>query len=176
MTKRFLGRNLDIWSSFRKKEEQLSLIVSHEVYAEYLRGFLIKATDTPVLDFWWHIVWVSKPELAALFAFGGGINATLSMRLTSGATLADLLVASMTCEPFSSTYLRAGIGGARNRDLSCCRRVDGVGYEICRSMKDVHNSICFMEVGVDKCRRGNSLKDSRWRTIILVCFFFISEV
>ena len=20
------------------------------------------ATDTPVLDFWWHLLWVSKPE------------------------------------------------------------------------------------------------------------------
>ena len=25
------------------------------------------ATDTSVLDFWWHILWVSKPEWAALF-------------------------------------------------------------------------------------------------------------
>ena len=24
------------------------------------------ATDTPVLDFWWHLLWVSKPEWAAL--------------------------------------------------------------------------------------------------------------
>ena len=31
-----------------------------------------------------------------------------------------LFVASMAAEPFSSTYLRAGIGGARTGDLSCC--------------------------------------------------------
>ena len=32
------------------------------------------ATDTPVLDFWWHFLWVSKPEWASLFALGGGIH------------------------------------------------------------------------------------------------------
>ena len=26
-----------------------------------------RATDTPILDIWWHLPWVSKPELAALF-------------------------------------------------------------------------------------------------------------
>ena len=26
------------------------------------------ATDTPVLDFWWRLLWVSKAERAALFA------------------------------------------------------------------------------------------------------------
>ena len=26
------------------------------------------ATNTPVLDFWWHLLWVSKPEWTALFA------------------------------------------------------------------------------------------------------------
>ena len=31
------------------------------------------ATDTPVLDFWWHLLWVSKPEWAALFTLGGGM-------------------------------------------------------------------------------------------------------
>ena len=29
-------------------------------------------TDTPVLDFWWRLLWVSKPEWAALFALGIG--------------------------------------------------------------------------------------------------------
>ena len=31
-----------------------------------------RATDTPVLDFWWRLPWVSKSEWAALFALGGG--------------------------------------------------------------------------------------------------------
>ena len=37
------------------------------------------------------------------------------------ATPAELLAASMAAEPFCSTYLRAGTGGARNQDLSCHR-------------------------------------------------------
>ena len=41
---------------------------------------------------------------------GRGLCVTHSLRLTSGVTPADLLVASMAAEPISSTYLRAGIG------------------------------------------------------------------
>ena len=37
------------------------------------------ATDTPVLDFWWRLLWVSKPEWAALSALGGGVRATHSV-------------------------------------------------------------------------------------------------
>ena len=42
----------------------------------------------PVLDFWWHLLWVSKPDCAALFAFGRGIcNVDLwSLRFISGTT------------------------------------------------------------------------------------------
>ena len=36
---------------------------------------------------------------------GGNVHVTHSLRLTSGARNADLLVASMAAEPFSSTYL-----------------------------------------------------------------------
>ena len=32
-----------------------------------------EAINTPVLDFWWCLLWVSKPEWAALFALGGGV-------------------------------------------------------------------------------------------------------
>ena len=42
---------------------------------------------------------------------------TLSLRLTSGVTLTDLLVTSMAAELISSTYLWAGIGGVWNWDL-----------------------------------------------------------
>ena len=47
------------------------------------------------------------------------ICVTCSLRFTSGVTPANLLVASMTAKPFSSTCLQAGIGGAQNQDLSC---------------------------------------------------------
>ena len=35
------------------------------------------ATDAPVLDFWWRLLWVSKPERAALFELSRGICVTL---------------------------------------------------------------------------------------------------
>ena len=76
-------------------------------------------TDIPVLDFWWCLLWVSKPEWAALFAHGRGVHVTCSPRFTSGVIPANLLVVSMAAEPFSSMYLLAGIGVALNRDLSC---------------------------------------------------------
>ena len=67
------------------------------------------ATDTPILDFWWCLPWVSKPEQAALFTLGRGIHVKHSLRFTFSVTPANLLV--------STTYLQAGIGGIQNRDL-----------------------------------------------------------
>ena len=57
----------------------------------------------------------------------------VSLSFTSGTTPVNILVASMAAEPFSSIYLPAGIGGAPYRDLSRCRRVNGVSYVICRT-------------------------------------------
>ena len=48
------------------------------------------ATDTPVLDFWRCLLWVSKPEWAALFTLDRGVCVTCSLRFTSGVTPADL--------------------------------------------------------------------------------------
>ena len=59
------------------------------------------ATDSPVLDFWCRLLWDSKSEWAALFALDRGI----CEHFPSGVTPADLLVASMAAEPFSSMYL-----------------------------------------------------------------------
>ena len=75
------------------------------------------ANDIPVLEC---LIWVSKPEWAALLALGGIVHVTCSLRFTSGVTPADLLVASMAVEGLSSMYLQAGIGRAQTHDLSCC--------------------------------------------------------
>ena len=56
---------------------------------------------------------MSKPEWSALFALARGICVICSLRLTSSAIPAEL---------FSFTYLRAGIGGTQNWDLSFRRR------------------------------------------------------
>ena len=70
----------------------------------------------PLIPLFWTsakgLLWISKPEWAALFALGGGVCVTCSLRFTSGVTPADLLVASMAAELVSSTYLRPGISEA----------------------------------------------------------------
>ena len=52
-----------------------------------------EATDTPILDFWWRLPRVSKSQGGSPY-----LHASLPgfLRLTSGATSADLLAASMT--------------------------------------------------------------------------------
>ena len=57
------------------------------------------ATDTPVLNFWRHLPWVSKPGWTPhLRAFLAACNGFL--RITSGATPAGLLMASIVAKPF----------------------------------------------------------------------------
>ena len=51
------------------------------------------ATDTPVLDFWWCLLWVSKQEWEALFMPCRGIAVTCSLSFTSGVTPAA------SCQP-----------------------------------------------------------------------------
>ena len=83
-------------------------------YASYWNAFLFLNVcpfcGPLVLDF---------REWAVLFMLGRGICVTHSQIITSDATPADLLAGSKAVEPFSSMYLQAGIGGVRNRDLSC---------------------------------------------------------
>ena len=74
-----------------------------------------ESTDTPLLDFWWHPAWVSKPGwIPWLCASSPEFNEFLSF--TFGVTPADLLTTSMAAEPFYwSTYLHVctRIGGSR---------------------------------------------------------------
>ena len=76
-----------------------------KIFWEDIRPFH-GATDTQVLDFWWYLLWVSKPEWAVLFSLGRCVCDVHSRKFTSGVTYADLLVASMAAELFSSTYLQ----------------------------------------------------------------------
>ena len=87
------------------------------------------ATDTPVLNFLWCPLRISKPECTALFMLSRGACVTHSLRFTSGVTPADLLAASMAAKPIISTYLWERIGGAWNWDLLCCRwMLDQLNY------------------------------------------------
>ena len=58
------------------------------------------ATDTPVLDFWLCLLWVSKPEWVASFILGRGVHDICSLRFISGATPVNLLAASMAASHF----------------------------------------------------------------------------
>ena len=78
-------------------------------------------TNTPIIiHFWWRLLCVSKLEWAGLFMLSRGVSVTHSLKFISG-----MITADPATKPFSSTYLRVGICGARNRDLSCrlCLRV-----------------------------------------------------
>ena len=67
------------------------------------------ATSSPVLDFWWHLIWVSKPEdiLPYSLLCRGKCNVH-SPRSTSSATCADLLVAGSTVGHFPTYISRGG--------------------------------------------------------------------
>ena len=62
------------------------------------------AIDTPILDFWWHLPWVSKskwiPFLHASSPMCNGI-----LRFTFDVITADLLAASMAAKSFQSTSI-----------------------------------------------------------------------
>ena len=59
------------------------------------------ATDTPVFDFWWRLLWGSDQSWQPY----SHLAEAMWRMFTSGATAADLLATSMAAEPFSSTYL-----------------------------------------------------------------------
>ena len=57
------------------------------------------ATDTPVLVFWWRLLWVSKPEWVLPYLHLAEVYMLhIPLRFTSGATPANLLAASRAAE------------------------------------------------------------------------------
>ena len=69
------------------------------------------------------LVWVSKPEWAALFTHGRGVHDICSLRFTSGVTPGDLLMASMVTvadhphASFSRGRIRIRTGDLPNNSL-----------------------------------------------------------
>ena len=84
------------WTKYFFKKILFAIFGGHESFCG--------TTGTPVLDFWWCLLWVSKrgliPHSHASLPVCNGF-----LRLISGATPADLLMASMAAKPFWSTYL-----------------------------------------------------------------------
>ena len=79
----------------------LSLFVGH-IHMSYFG-----ATGTPVLDFWWCLFWVSKPEWVLPYSHCGGECNVHSLRSTSGAT---------RCRPLDGQHC-----GALTGFISCPR-------------------------------------------------------
>ena len=79
------------------------------------------ATDTPVSDFWWCLLWVSKPKWVLPYS-------SLAEAYVLCYTFPEIHLWCDTSQPLGgqhgsrtvSTYLR-GIGGTRNQELSCRR-------------------------------------------------------
>ena len=95
------------------------------------------ATDTLVFDFWWRLLWGSKPEWAALFALGRGFV----MYVPCNSALVQQLLTSWrpawqpsrshprTCEQFVVSLLDWYIVGAgRPRGRNSCRTWTGRGF------------------------------------------------
>ena len=80
------------------------------------------ATDTPILDFWWRLLWVLKPEW--VLPYSSLVEAYVLLYM-----FPEIHLWCDTCQPLggqhgsravSSTYLQ-GIGGTQNWELSCHR-------------------------------------------------------
>ena len=74
-----------LWTLYNNSPEKAAIGIKRSFWAQCVAKFLIffccffkvfvghihmsflGATGTPVSDFWWHLLWVSKPEWAALF-------------------------------------------------------------------------------------------------------------
>ena len=68
-----------------------------------------RATDTPVLDFWRCVLWISYPEWAALLALDSVCDVHY-LRFTSGATPTELLTASMVASHCSHMHVSVEVG------------------------------------------------------------------
>ena len=75
-------------------------------------------TDAPVSNFWWCLLWVLKPEWAALFAFGRGVCYIHSLRFTSGATPLLVYMASIAAVCFPHMYVSIEVGCRTRTRLS----------------------------------------------------------
>ena len=75
--------NVSIYVKWPQKLVMSKLIILKYFWWTHV---LLWGTDTPVLDFWWLLLCVSKPEWPALFALGRGIYDVHFLRFTSGVT------------------------------------------------------------------------------------------
>ena len=94
-------------------------------------------TDTPVFGFLVKSPLGLKARVGSLIHTWQRQTCYTILRFTSRVTDADHLVAIMAAASISSTYLRTGIGGAQNWDLSYCRRML-LPNELCQLSSSKH--------------------------------------
>ena len=98
----------------------LQMVFFFKIFLEDMSPFC-GATDTPVSDFWWRLLLVSKPEWVLPYS-------SLEEAYILCYTFPEIHLWCDTCWPLGgqhgswavSTYL-PGIGGTRNQELSCHR-------------------------------------------------------
>ena len=76
------------------------------------------ATGTPVLDFSWCLLWVSKPEWVLTYLHCRGKRNLHPPRSTTGATCANLLAAGITASAVHCSQQKWGC-----RDLNSCSQI-----------------------------------------------------
>ena len=128
---------------------------------------LFQLYNGPSLDFWWHLLWISKPEWAALFTLGGGTHITCSPRYTSSATHVHLLAASMPAKLISSMYLWTGISGTKSWDLSCRR---WILYQL-RCLANILLFIIMTRINM----KLNERQMKPLLAFVIICLIIISE-
>ena len=112
--------------TFFFKKIFLSIFVG-PIHMSYFGG-----TGTPVLDFWWHFPWVSKPEWVLPYSHCGGKCNVHFLRSTSGAT---------HCRPLEGQHCGASTGFISCPRILLCgsseSRTRDQPYLIC--IKFIHN-------------------------------------
>ena len=121
---------LEYWVTYISKTVQIRELMVHHMYMYIIIWYnsmcLTRSGRYAITSF-------LMKQFLVLFS----CHVTRSLRFASGASPANLLAASMAAEPFSSMYLRAGIGGARDWDLLyCCltvwNKTDALLTELCQ--------------------------------------------
>ena len=97
-----------VWKWKNQKAERITLKKNYFEDSSPFYG----AIDTPVLDFWSRLPWISKQGRSMCLHVSSTTRNRI-LRFTSGATPAELLAASIATEPFSSRYLRISLGSIR---------------------------------------------------------------
>ena len=108
-------------------------------------------TDTPDLDFWWRVPWISKPR--CFIGFGNGF-----LRFTSDTTPTDLLVDSMTDKLLHPhTCIQALVG--LNSRIKCAAKRRGKCYISCGECYIFWGQCCIFDSGIalDHMNRNQKL-------------------